>query len=194
MTNTEASFIRAALEAIRAKSAHDLSSAVLELSSFTFKEAPDDDIEEFSDDFVEELLDVIGTGEFLEMPESFRLLMLFQNDWGRMNHAQRSQVCGVLEQQYERIRDHTSQLVIVELLGEYLCDRFSFDALNRLRRVQDETARAHVAHGFGLLIRNTQDESVKSEATRSLRSMAKDTSSIVSQEATGELARLGGAG
>jgi hypothetical protein len=96
-------------------------------------------------------------------------------------------------EQYERIQDHTSQLVIVELLGEYLSDRSALDALNRLGQVHDETARAHIAHGYGLLIRNTQDESVKSEATGSLRAMAKDPSSIVSQEARSELTRVGGA-
>jgi hypothetical protein len=190
MTDAEATFLRTVIDATRAARPEDLQTAVSDFSSFTFAGAPGEASESFSDDFVEGLLNVVASHEFVGMSDSFHLLMLFQNDWARLKDAQQRRVAAVLAQQFDRLRDHASHLVIVELLAEYFGGKEALEMLNVLRRVSDPVARAHVAHGYGLLARSTRDQLVKREAMDSLQLLAHDSSSVVSREASVELARL----
>lgn len=190
MTEAEASFLRAVEEAIEGGDAEGLSSAVSDFSSFTFKEQTSE-TDPLKDDFLEELLRIIAERSFLKMEDSFKLLMFFQNDWGRLRVDQRRRVCRELERHFEDIDDYTSHLVISELLGEYLADETALQALDRLRDVPEPTPRAHVAHGYGALARSTQNELLKTRAVGALRRMTKDPSEIVVQEAANELSQLG---
>lgn len=191
MIQPEISFIDAISEAIDGNDQDAVSSVVSDFSSFTFKEKPGFGIGDFSVEFVAELLRLIERPDFLQMEGSFRLLLLFQNDWGRLSPDLRSRVCRELELHYKNITDHASHLVIVELLGEYSCDDEALDGLDRLQETNEQTARAHVAHGYGLFVKNTRSDTLKARALSSLRYMTTDRSAVVSQEAASILARLG---
>ena len=189
MTN-ESDFIEYVADAVGDQDFKSLSSIVSDFSSFVFKQESEEQSEMWSADFTDALLGIMERAEFLEWRNSFPLLMLFQSDWGRLTSADRIRVCHRLEQSYDKIRDHASHLVIVELLGEYLADRNALEALDRLSSVDDHVARAHVARGYGLLIKSTPDAAVIDDAMMALRRMTSDPSEVVSREAANVLSGI----
>ena len=130
---------------------------------------------------------LIASNRFLQMEDSFKLLIMFQNDWGRLQPHQQLELCQVLLVIYEKLKDPTSQLVIVELFGEYLANDFSLQALNDLSVSKDEVARAYVAHGYKTLVLNAARHDLKNKAKARLISMEKDPSNIVKEEVAAAL-------
>jgi hypothetical protein len=192
MDDTEKSFISDVRNAIDAHDPSAISDAVSNFSSFCFKETPpQEESPPFSDDFVQHLVELVHDEVYLKMEDSFKLIVLFQNDWGRLVQDQKESVCATLVDIFEDIVDNTSHLVIAELLGEYLSNSWSLGALQRVSTSKDEVARAHVAHGFGCLARQTQDIKLKDAAISRLKSMNKDASQIVRDEAAGSLGNIG---
>ena len=160
-----------------------LAEAVSEFSEFCFKETPPvSDNVAFSDDFIDELMKLLGDPAYLEMDDSFKLLALFQDDWGRLSSSQQTKLLQFLETIFETLKDNTSHLVIAELFGEYLANDQSLQALNRLSHTKNEVARAHVVHGYKCLALNAVDQVLRDKAKARLLAMASDSSEVVQQE------------
>jgi hypothetical protein len=189
MNEAEERFVAVANEALGQVDSEKLEEAVFNVSSFCFKETPPEtESPPFSRDFMAELANVLTDRRFWSMEGSFHLLALFQNDWGRLDKEQRVELSRILESTYDKFRDSASQLVIVELLGEYMSDEPSLKALQRLSSTLNDVARAHVAHGFKCLAVSTGDSRLRAEALQRLKAMAGDSSQIVRQEVASAIA------
>jgi len=189
MTPNESEFLHEATEAIELNDSERLANAVSGFSSFCFKETPPLlESPPFSEDFVSGVVKLMERKSLLEMDESFPLFGLFQSDWGRLDSVQRIELCKFLETIYNKLHDNTAPLVIVELIGEYLADSYSLEALERLSAAPNEVARAHVAHGFKCLAQNGIDSGLRAKAVERLRAMVKDSSKVVRKEAAADLA------
>jgi hypothetical protein len=189
MNEVENNFLIEVSEAIDLKDPGKLADAVSDFSAFCFKETPPaSESPPFSDDCVGAMMKLMGNRSFLEMEDSFKLLVLFQNDWGRLTPRQRLGLCQSLEGIYEKLKDATSHLVIVELLGEYLANDNSLQALDRLKGTSSDVARAHVAHGYKCLALNAADQKLRNIARARLTAMANDPSDVVREEVAAAVA------
>lgn len=187
MNEAEKNFLEEIDEAVQAADAERLSDAVSDFSSFCFMAA---ETPPFSNEFIERLIQLMQGPAFLESPDAYKLLLLFQNDWGRLSTEQRLRVCQFLETIYEQIKDHTAQLVIVELLGRFLANSHGLEALDKLSSAKDEVARAHVAHGYKCLVLSNADTALRQQAKARLTNMASDPSDVVKAEVKSALADL----
>ena len=183
MNDDENYFLMEVKDGIALCDAVKIADAVSGFSEFCFKEIPPvlDNVA-FSDDFTDELMKLLGDPAYLEMDGSFKLLALFQDDWGRLSSGQQTELLQFLETIFESLRDNTSHLVIAELFGEYLANDQSLQALDRLSRTKNEVARAHVAHGYKCLALNAVDQVLRNKAKARLSAMFSDSSEIVRQE------------
>src|SRR5947209_4348985 len=108
MTEAERLFLDEVREAIAAKDPERLSEAVSNFSVFCFKEKqPASVAPPFSDEFVHELMGLVGNPSFLGMEDSFKLVVLFQNDWCRLNPSQGEELSRFLETIFGKAKDPT---------------------------------------------------------------------------------------
>jgi hypothetical protein len=129
-----------------------------------------------------------GPGGLSWIGDSFKLLFLFETDWGRLTLSQRLELCQFLGMVYEKLTNSTSQLVIVELLGKYLATAYSLQMLDRLSKASNDVARAYVAYGYKCLVLNAAEQELKKKALARLTAMATDSSEIVRQEVAAAIA------
>lgn len=191
LSSEELAFLAEARMAVDSEDSERLSEIVSEFSEYCFKDhASRSSGSDFSWGFVNGLLVIIEDAAFLRMEDSFKLLILLQNDWARIEARFHAELFDTLERVYPALGDNTSHLVIAELLGEYLANADSLDRLERLKAVTNEVARAHVAHGFKLLASNTSVKAVRNAAIAKLNELARDSAEPVRAEALAALGSL----
>ena len=191
LTSKETTFLDEARRAVASEDPEQLSELVSDFSEYCFKDPTSkSDGSDFSAGFIDGFLTIIEDPTFLQMDDSFKLLILLHNDWARIGPRFHAKLFEVLERIYPALSDNTSHLIIAELFGEYLADGDGLHGLERLRAVKDEVARAHVAHGFKGLASNTATEAVRNAAVTRLNEMARDPAEPVRAEALAAIASL----
>jgi len=185
----EEHFLIQVSEAIDLGDAEALGEAVDDFSAFCFKQTPPAaEAPPCADDFVAELVRLMTTPAFLNAEDSSKLTVLLENDWGRLGPRQRLGVCRALERVYEQFTDEASQLVVAELLGEYLADAAGLAALDRLSVARGEAARVYVVQGYKCLVLYATDPATREAARARLDAMTRDASPVVQAEASAAIA------
>jgi len=189
MNEFEERFLIAASDAVDLNDSRMLGDAAFDIS-VSWAKKPTSENSAFSDDFVAELMKLMSHQRFLDWEGSFNVLFLFETDWGCLTLRQRLELCQFLGTVYEKLKDPTSQLVIVELLGKYLATAYSLQALDRLSAASNEVARAYVAYGYKCLVLNAAEQEVKKKAEARLTAMATDSSEVVRLEVAAAVADI----
>jgi hypothetical protein len=191
LTGEEATFLDEARKAVDSEDSERLSELVSDFSEYCFKDPTSkSDGSDFSTQFIDGFLGLIEDPTFLQMEDSFKLLILLHNDWARIEPRFYAKLFERLERIYPGLADNTSHLIIAELFGEYLANADGLHGLERLRAVKDEVARAHVAHGFKGLASDAAPEAVRNAAAARLNEMARDPAEPVRAEALAAIASL----
>ena len=191
LTSDETTFLDEAQKAVGSEDPEQLAELVSDFSDFCFKDPTSkSDGSDFSAGFIKRFIVIIEDPAFLQMDDSFNLLILLHNDWARIDARFYPKLFESLERIYPKLADNTSHLVIAELLGEYLANADGLRGLDKLKAVTNEVARAHVAHGFKGLASNAASEAVRSAAVTSLNEMARDPAEPVRAEALAAIASL----
>ena len=121
--------------------------------------------------------------KFQALPDSHKLLLLFETEWGRLNDSQREDLAEVINETYLSFKDELSCFVLSEVLGEYLANDKSLKVFDNLQQTKNEAARSFVAYGYGKLALTTQNENIKKIAVNELNKLKNDNSELVRNEA-----------
>jgi hypothetical protein len=189
MFESENKFLRRITNAIDLQDSASLEAAVSSFSEFTFKE-PLAGGQFLSDDFFEHLLEQVVRPDLVGFSDAFKLLSLFETDWGRLNASQRRDVCKTMERVFESLDDPAAMLIATEILGEYQADDSALAALDRMNRSDRDIARAYVAQGYKSLARYAQDPQLHEVARSRLEAMRSDRSGLVQREAAAAIKAL----
>jgi hypothetical protein len=139
------------------------------------------------------LATAFGTEAF-ELRSSSELLMLFAWIWHKLLPAQCERFLASAAREYGSFRDPRTCGVLVELIGDHFQNRRGLRALNEMRWVANDQARAMVPHGYMHLVTETDDEVLARNAAEMVLGMADDPSERVRdavRSARAQLERLG---
>lgn len=144
----------------------------------------------FPDKLFDELVSLIRSSAFQQMNDSFHLLKIFEDSTEDLSEQQKTVLLSVCEETYPNIVDSTSSLLISELIGALFSDERSLKALQRLKKVKNEEARALVASGLEHFAKMCQDQRLADRAKLELQEMQSDRSETVRTEVAQSLSRL----
>lgn len=94
------------------------------------------------------------------------------------------------ESAYERFNDPVAHILMVEIIVDLFRDQISLQALCRLTRVKNSTARALAAHGLAYFAKKCDKEVWSGQAFKELLRLSSDPAEPVREEATAAIARL----
>lgn len=180
-------FIQVILEAVRVGNISVVDSFINLFSEACYK---NEGIESFPEDVFEVITKKMKDEDFQSLPDSHKLLYLFESDWGRLNDLQKSTLLKVINDSYLLFEDELSYFVLSEIIGEYFADEKALKIFDDLRQTENETARSFLTYGYGKLAQNTNDENVRRLAIARLQIMKKDNSAFVKEEAIKALSKF----
>ncbi|HMA34192.1 MAG TPA: hypothetical protein VKY74_06880 [Chloroflexia bacterium] len=140
------------------------------------------------------LLDLMNRQDFLDLEGSYHLLNVLDFQWEDLSERQKERLLPSLESSYARFKDHMSWVMISVLLGEQYKNEEAFQALRRLRSVEDEVQRSWVSHGLEHIVDSSGDDSLSRKAYAELVQMRNDPSEYVRHGVEGFLWELANTG
>jgi hypothetical protein len=145
---------------------------------------------DFLEDYFNLIIELITKTSFIEIYESWHLLILLQNQWQSLSLTQKNRLFLHLENAYVKSKNWMFNFVLSELLGEYFSDERAFQLLDRLSKIENEESRALIPHGLEHMIKNLGDNQLSNKAYKLLLKMKKDSSKQVQDEVMESLRNL----
>lgn len=173
-------FTHALTEAIEHRHLSEMDDLLTLFSTFCFKdldEAP------FPEDIFSTILNAMRTPEFQQLSDSSILMIVFEQEWGRLVPDQKVRLLDVINSTYQKFEDPQSRFILAELLGEYYASRDALEVIEAHLLSDNENIRANLTYGLRKLAKCATEDEVKRQAILGLKLLINDPSENVRDEA-----------
>jgi hypothetical protein len=185
MTHDELEFIECIQYFIKTEKKIIITECINSFSEFCFNNEPYDEKESrFNNTFVDKLINLLNIPELLRMNKSYHFIVFFLNDWQRFTITQKETLLKTFQDIIPMMKDTTALMIFIEIISEYMADTNSLKILNNLKNVpNNENFKYLIPYGYKLLIINTNNELIKTNAYKELLLMKDDSIENVKTEA-----------
>ena len=190
--DNESIFINSVKKFINTKNKNIIDKEMNNFSEFCFNSEPFDEKSAIvSNEFVNELNNILLTKDLLQMKESYHFIIFFLNDWGRFTLEQKKDIILTFEKIFQNIEDNTSRMVIIEIISEYMANENSLRILNKLEDISpNKKFKYLIPYGYRLLIENSNNIDIQKKALARLISMKNDSLENVQKAANNAYLRI----
>jgi hypothetical protein len=189
MRKEERNFFMVMKHGVEADTIDGIEAAILEFCQFVYEDAVSEDMN-LSNNFVDEMINLLRTKEFLRMREPSAVLSFFESDWGRFSKLQKSNILNLFDFLLKQVKDGYSLYLICYILGVYVSDDSALTVLANHKQSISEITRAYIAYGIGQIALDGKTSAVIDVARKHIMDMASDTSTLVRAEAKDAIFRI----
>jgi hypothetical protein len=173
-------FVGALVKAIEKEKIPEIEPLITLFSTYCFKEEHE---KNFPNDIFDTILNFMGRSEFQDLLDSSIVLMIFEQEWGRLTDDQKDRLLDVIKTTFQCFSDEQTFFVLAEILGEYFASDESLNAIIENLQMSNERGRSCLTYGLRKLTKCTLDDKTKEKAFRYLLQLTKDASEHVRYEA-----------
>lgn len=176
ITNDELDFIEAIEEFIKNGNPELIKEVMSYFSEFCFNvESKSSPYITVSNDFIKKIINLVTNTNLIVMNKSYHCFKFFLDDWNRFSPKQKEYILSNLKDVFPKLQDTTSQMIIIEIIAQYIANKESLETLNNFKALlSQKNAKFLIPYGYRLLIEYASDKKIKELAWYELLSMRND--------------------